>query len=347
MSAQSATSLNYTKVAAVFTERGFLWQFANAENVLANSNDISFEDEWNQFATLVANITHDDKTIKPSPQAASDVWEKYFKNIVLNSGKTHDSFRDSLFDALRNSLEGFVFPQEGHDSNLIVLQSSHTNVGFGKEVHRKKLGFKKDYGLAKNKKFDHGCFVLGSMKQNASENQPKNKYYDMTAIVELKKESESCQGFAVDETGEIKIPNFESVHGPIGQAMIYSLDVWHSLARHGVSATSVPVVVLAGKSEEAGSSMLCCVEAQIHIPEYCGNPLSFSVERIVSFDGTSGMFRRNEMNVVDSAMALRIARDKKTLALYIKTMQIGLERAVLVSAHCNMPHPLSPVSLCF
>jgi len=72
MSTQSGTSSKYKTVAAVFDERGFVWPSSvKADDVLSNSNDISFEDDWNQFATLVANNTHDDETNKPHNTASS------------------------------------------------------------------------------------------------------------------------------------------------------------------------------------------------------------------------------------------------------------------------------------
>jgi hypothetical protein len=168
----------------------------------------------------------------------------------------------------------------------------------------------------------------------------------VTAIVELKKESESCQSFSIYESKKIQKPNFRSAHGPLGQVMLYSLDVWHCLARRGVSVTSVPAVVLAGKSEETDSSLLCCVEAQIHIPEYCGNAFLYSIERIVSFDGTAG-FKSNKKALNEELQAeSRNSRDRRALAIYIRTMCIGLERAVLVSNYRNMSDTVFPKSLC-
>jgi hypothetical protein len=71
-------------------------------------------------------------------------------------------------------------------------------------------------------------------------------YNDMTATVEIKLESSSCDSFAV-ENHFIKDPVFKKGHGPMGQAIMHSMDTWHCLARRGVRVQTIPVVVFAGR----------------------------------------------------------------------------------------------------
>jgi hypothetical protein len=93
--------------------------------------------------------------------------------------------------------------------------------------------------LSKDNETDHCCFIM-AMSGEACQ------YDDMTAVVELKMEETSCLSFDVNKSGEITEPDFVRFHGPMGQAMIYSMDVWHCLARRGLRVKKLPIVVLAG-----------------------------------------------------------------------------------------------------
>lgn len=342
----SVVASNYKSVSMVIAERGLNFRAHNFEKIQANSHSISFDDEWTKFAFLVASHTQDGLKYRPFPLNAADAWNKHFEKVISNAGnlhQSHESFSSLLFEALRDSLDNFVYPCDDDKRNLIILQSTGMNIGFGSEVHRTKLGVKKEYGLSMDSRTDHGCYVFGTSRHGTHE---PNEFYDLTAVVELKLESESCLGFAVDKTATIEPPNFTSGHGPMGQAMIYSLDMWHCLARRGVSVKSIPVVVLAGKSETAKSSRLCCLEAQINVPDFCGNAFIYSVERIVPFDETSGILPGNQTADASVVRASKNSRDKRALAIYIRTMRIGLERAIEVSKKRSSSNYLSPVSLC-
>jgi hypothetical protein len=292
---------------------------------------------------------------KPTTPTASNVWENHFKNVISNPG-TEDEFNCSLFEALRMSLRDFVLPigKNGSGSNLIVLRSS-LNVGFGKEVLRTNLGFTEKYGLSRNSKPDHGCYVFGRA----------NEVYDVTAVVELKLDETSCNYFVYNKgKRSIEAPDFWSAHAPMGQAILYSMDVWHCLARRGISVNSVPVVILAGtkkledsKRSKLGTDMIlkdpkkiCCLEAHICIPEYCGEEFSYSVDRLISFDGTTGL-SSDEALSTETAEASRNSRDKRAIAIYIRTMRLGLKLALEISKNRSANRSAScsikpPVSLC-
>jgi hypothetical protein len=133
-------------------------------------------------------------------------------------------------------------------------------------------------------------------------------------------EDSFCVGFIAD--GEtIEKPNLASAHGPMAQAILYTMDSWHCLARRGVTVDSLPVVVL----------------AHVQIPEYCGTPFVYSVDRIVSFKGTAGLFLGEEMSDRES-------KDKCAIAIYLKTMRFGLEKAIM--AWKNRCKEVPPASLC-
>jgi hypothetical protein len=162
-------------------------------------------------------------------------------------------------------------------------------------------------------------------------------------------EDSCCVGLIAD--GEtIEKPNLTSAHGPMAQAILYSMDSWHCLARRGVTVDSLPVVVLAGiraKEEEATGTKsnsfvesgenICCLEACVQIPEYCGTPFMYSVDRIVSFKGTTGLFQGEEMSDGES-------KDMCAIAIYLRTMRFGLEKAIMTWN--NRCKGVPPASLC-
>jgi hypothetical protein len=263
-------------------------------------------------------------------------------------------FNIALFQALRASLNGYV--DQVVDENWIVLRNSI--IGFGRNIKRGSLGFRKGYVLSGNSESDHGCFVLGAKMienlkaTNTERNSVQGKvhktlkkrkisvwYTDMTATVELKLESSSCACFTRDGN-TLKNPKLATAHGPMGQAIMYSMDMWHCLARRGVTVESLPVVVLARKTgAEPKRIKICCLEAHVQVPKYCGTPFKYSIDRIVSFDGTTGLTKAEAMSDIES-------RDKRAIAIYIRTMRIGLENADKIRKNRKMVNPVPPVSLC-
>jgi hypothetical protein len=169
------------------------------------------------------------------------IMPKHTTNNVVNFGyDSEGSFDDALFLALRKSLKGFVEKEAGGTGkNWIVLYDSH--IGFGQKIERITLGYEAGYALSRNSIPDHGCFVLGTdtakalniagTKATAKKRKTldTNKDFwlnDMMSTVELKLEGTSCHYFKADGN-LVEKPEFGGKHGPMGQAMLYSMDVWH------------------------------------------------------------------------------------------------------------------------
>jgi hypothetical protein len=457
MSSSKGKPSNHSSVAAILSDRGFVWSPSNIDEVLSNSSSISFENEWKKFIQVVQRITGIISTTAGNSAVASEetepdalqalfaavasgkallnelqgpaadegsesaisAWNCFqqvidpssiddtaFTPIVNHSpvgdlalvgvpssdapdndlanvgdhdgdndpanvgdqspevspgniGHTFERFFDTaLFRALRESLDGYV--DETVDANWIVLKNS--TIGFGRKVQRSTFGFKDDYAFSGKNESDHGCFVLGTdtikkhenlraRKEGVNVKRPRASkrrrepfwYTDMTASVELKLDNTSCERFIVIGN-VVKGPILGSTHGPLGQAMMYTMDSWHCLARRGVSVESVPVVVLAGRREksenESKKKMMCCCEAHIQIPQHFGMTFTYSIDRVVTFNGTTGLFK-DEQSIDEET------RDKRAIAIYIKTMRFGLEKAYAVVMNSReVVNSVPPVSLC-
>jgi hypothetical protein len=364
---------NHQSIAIVLPQVGFHWDhMKRRDEIETQSYAISFDVEWKQFIELVGKIAGTNLNKKAA--ICENAW-KCFEHVIMPTNTTNnvdlsdyekeEVFDDALFAALRTSLSGFVDKKsEGIGEKWIVICNSH--VAFGQKIGRTSLGFKAGYALSRNNISDHGCFVLGTEtikalhvagKAKASASKVASAYKrktfvtdefywlnDRTSSVEIKLERTSCQYFEA-YGNEVQKPDFGGKHGPMGQAMLYSMDVWHCLARRGIIVENIPVVVLAGKSKVADKHKLCCLQAHIKIPKDCISGFVYSVDEIVAFDGTAG-FSLHSANVLEK---LQDSRDKRAIAIYIKTMRIGLENAMEVIKMCNMSDPLVfPVSLgCF
>jgi hypothetical protein len=243
-------------VGVILEERGFHWKQAEMEKVQSNSHNVSFATEWKKLMDCISAITETTPAKTMTDEGLS--WEHYKK--VINPGpdhvyKTESAFSDLLFTALRASLNEFIIPTVS-DANQIALKNSP--IRFGRGISRATLGFPVNYGLSQDSISDHSCFVLGS--KATSQNQQENDciscdmkkenvflHNDLTAVVEIKLEKTSCKSFAVNSKKIVTKPDLKELrHAPIGQAMLYSLDDLHCLARRGQSVTSLPVVLLAG-----------------------------------------------------------------------------------------------------
>jgi hypothetical protein len=310
------------------------------------------------FATGRAFLNEPQRTAAEEEVASSILAWNCFQQVIDPAAAGHNSerkFDAALFYALRASLNGFV--EDISEANWIVLKNCH--VGFGQNIKRCTVGFEKGYALSKDSKSDHGCFVLGTdaierieslkakmhgvrrkRKARSEENDPF-WFNDLTATVELKLETTSCGNFTV-MGDSLQQPDFDILHGPMGQAMMYTMDTWHCLARRGVRIASIPFVVFAGKATESENVKypICCLEANIQIPQYCGNSFTYSVDRIISFNGTTGL---SQLEVSTN----RESRDKRAIAIYIKTMRFGLENALtILNNQREIFDSVPPVSLC-
>jgi hypothetical protein len=245
------------------------------------------------------------------------------------------------------------------------IRLANCKIGFATEAYRnQRLGFPEDYGMSTDSKADHACVIFRRGEEDgdpAEASKPKAKettqkternpqptaaqdvreqYDDVTAAVELKLHDSSCE----DHDGSADL-DLRKKHGPLGQALLYVMDVWHCLARRGCGAASLPVVILAGrrrkvskrKSESIGhapaagkqpkiagsksmsggpatkgqdTKKLCCLQSFLHIPIKPGVPFRLEVGRRVKFPD-----RENEDNY------------KEAVAIYLKTLNTGLLHA--------------------
>jgi hypothetical protein len=301
-----------------------------SENSPSNkARSASFVHEWNLLCAE-CGVSVD----------AGTAW-KAFEPVMTNSYASETTFSRALLKALHGALGGTF---EWRDDSFFL---PGTNVGFAREVSRESnLGFPPTYGRADRSICDHACvFVHAKDGSNFT-------CYDVTASVELKMSDTSCKEFQVqvDEDGDeviTRAPNLQKEHGPLGQAILYTLDTLHCLARRGVlsrrSPISLPVLIIAGKRrpsakraevkkaksvprDSSRAKYLCCVEATLHVPEDAGGAFEFDIDSHIPF-GT-----------IDDA--------KRAIALYLRTLRTGLKYAKAIESQYLRGPVLPPVSLC-
>jgi hypothetical protein len=365
MSPSPITVLRYLLVSEKLKENGFRWDRAYFKVVKPEQQTISFDSEWKQFISIVSKITG---VSFPEPSLAekrNSPWEKYFQHVIDPGGnRLHENehtFSDVLFEALRASLKVFVDPSL-FGRNCIVLKNSH--IGFGKGICRPQQGFEEAYLVSRDGRSQHGCFVFGSKTKqrkpsDAAKDDGEPQYFDddMTASIVLKQDTAMCKMLE-----EYREPYYKEVEldseirrSLLGQAMIFSWDVMHCLARRGISVKSVPVVVLAGKTDLTDTNLVCCLDARMVIPEFYGSCFTGLFNRIVSFNGTGAVpydrryesvEKENDETLTPDATS-KMTRDKLSIAIYIRTMRTGLEHAFAISKNrMKLNALLPPLSLC-
>jgi hypothetical protein len=232
--------------------------------LLPNSDDVvSFGDVWDEFAEAVEQFTGDGTVTRDHGEA----W-KHFEPVFSNAYSNETGFSNALFNALRDSLKGVceeILPPEKTGSTTAKAQSDDvtrkremtlgdTNVGFATEFYREQgLAFPRHYGTSNNSKADHACIIFRrprdksntSAKSHVTASVTKldtdTRGDDVTAVVELKLDSTSCRlykGNGIDLNDE---------QGPIGQCLMYVMDVFHSLIRRGCIVSFLKVTVVAAK----------------------------------------------------------------------------------------------------
>jgi hypothetical protein len=273
---------------------------------------------------------------------ADAAWESHFKNAIGTEYKSEDEFSYSLFDGLRGSLTGFCHapvpnpnPQSKKPPKIRLLGC---NVGFDTKFYRRaSLGLPDGYGISTESVLDHACVVFryqgdedenedrkrGSKKHKGSDKvgsvetiTAANQYSDVTAGVELKHEYSSCANHDGTALLDLRL-----AHGPIVQALVYTMDTWHYLTRRGISARELPVIVLACrlKKKEKSAKKLCCMQAHLKIPQVLRDPFVFQVDRCIPFSE---------------------ANDKQAIAIYLDTMTIGLNHARAIENSGRVPRTL-------
>jgi hypothetical protein len=266
-----------------------------------------FMEAWEEFdATVKQLVAELSRVYKPQ----KDPW-KHFEKAMSDTHVDEKAFKLALFASLQKSLEGLC--ADTGDTKFIRLRGS--NAGFAMDVNRESdLGFPRQFALSTGINDQHACVVFAE--------KTAWKIKEMTAAVELKTLYSSCMEFN-NETQ----PDFVKAHAPLGQGILYGMDVHHSLARTGQVAESIPVLVLAGVVPEPEPKKplgLRCMLGTIHTPKKLGNAFSFVVDRCVPFSEGTDEF------------------DKLAVALYLKTMCFGLKQALAIEDRKLQ----KPVSLC-
>jgi hypothetical protein len=221
------------------------------------------------------------------------------------------SFKLALFNSLRSCLNGLC--EESGDPSLIRLTGS--TVGFAMDVEiTNDLGFPHGFALSTGGSIDHACMVFQLAQDQGNK---KTKAGDMTAAVDVNTMYTTCMPYSNQE-----MLDFEDEHASLGQGIRHAMGVHHCLAKRGVVADPIPVIVLAGKVTQQDRPMgLRCVQGSIRIPEKLGDVFRFTVDRCVAFSQDT---------------------DKLAVALYLKSMRFGLINARAV----NDPLGEDRVSLC-
>jgi hypothetical protein len=214
---------------------------------------IKFEDEWDCFVEAIKIVTDLNETV--DALTCDEAWENHFKGAIAATYCSEKEFSDALFQALRDSLAEFCSEQQAAPKSQkpepILLKGC--NVGFDTQVYRSaSLGFPDDYGISTDSMVtDHACVVFRDQSTGrndgtgSSSKKPRfsksrgagtddskkattGKMFNDVTAVELKHIYSSC----ADHDGRHKL-DLRNAHGPIGQALMYTVDTWHCLRRRG------------------------------------------------------------------------------------------------------------------
>jgi hypothetical protein len=306
-----------------------------AQQKLSLSAD--FGVEWRQLIEEVRGVTR----CGPVQGDGADEAFRLFLPVMTRVYGSEEDFKNSLFQALKQAFHGYCESVESRTEESVSahqdplgstngpLKTTHgapkrkillknSNVGFALDVSREDMKLSVDYGIKDGRGADLACIVLWK------------DVYDVTATVELKLSHSTCKKFKFDEEGSTQVP--------LAQAVAQAMGVWHSLARRGYcmatpdpTALSLPAIVLAAESSKRrrSNNLLCCVEVGLEIPEQLGGEFQFRVDRCVCFPPRH---------------SAEVAAYEQALAIFIKTLRIGLSNAKTVLA--NEQQSKMAVSLC-
>lgn len=312
-----STPSNHESTNLVLQSRNILWRQLRNEEIQEQQNlNTSFDTEWKQLV----------KVISPhSMHLETSAWDKHFQSVLTATHESEDEFDKKLFAALKGSLLDIGATSEASTeevsefflNNMYNEDRSIEGIGFCRQANRENYGFKDDYGASKNSKPDHVCFVRTRTTNN------EGHVDDLTAVIELKTNQSSPKPFVTRGSVVVKKPNLQNNHSAIGQALLYTLDSWHCLARRGISVEKLPVTVLAGRVKGNGNGLLC-VDACLHLPDLTGDTFTYTINGFESFPTP------NEGEE---------AAHKKALAIYIRALRIGVEKGIEIVN--SRKHPIS------
>jgi hypothetical protein len=227
---------NAATAAAALEGRGFVF---NIPKSLPSPEDLEFSEQWDKFAQAAQEMVHD-----PNSQYCAvpcDEAKTLFLDVFKTKYDKEFRFRKALFSALMKSL-GTLTTQTSHASGapksktkimpVTQFRLRSSCVGFAEELKRDKLKFHSKYGISKSSIPDIACVI------------DADGVVDTMAVIELKLHDRGCKEFVPKRSLDL-----EKDHGPVGQALIYTQDTWHSIARRGgfcpedAASTTLPDVV--------------------------------------------------------------------------------------------------------
>jgi hypothetical protein len=320
---------------------------------------ICFEKEWKQFIEAVKEMTGLESVAHDDFQVALH----RFLPVIMNAYSKEDGFKVFLFDALRKSLGEFCEDIETDVTHKKYARRANTRrksnasaaasgailneapmtrrgraaayqtlkeqlqipirlrgcgVGFATKVSRSEsLKLPNNYGMSMGAAPDLACLVFGE------------DAHDATATIDLKIGNASCKEYCGGP------PKLNSGHAPLAKALLHAMDVWHCLARRGLTTPHpmlIPAVVLAAKEKNGREGHLCCMECSLKIPETLGGMFQYNIDRCILFPPESSEKEEEK------------AAYTKALAVFIKTLRIGLTKAKVVKE--NKKLRTGAVSLC-
>jgi hypothetical protein len=353
----SLSTMPAESIAAALDEGGI--RFDRYASVGWRDRPICFEKEWKEFIEAVKELTGLESVAHDDFQVALH----RFLPVIMNAYSKEDGFKVFLFDALRKSLGQFCEDIEtdvarkkyarrantqrksnasaaasgatlneapmtgrGHaaayqtrkEQLRIPIQLRGCGVGFATEVSRSEsLKLPNNYGMSMGAVTHLACLVFGE------------DAHDATATVDLKIGKASCKEYCGGP------PELNSGHAPLAKALLHGMDVWHCLARRGLTTPHpmlIPAVVLAAKGKNGREGHLCCMETSLKIPETLGGMFQYNIDRCILFPPESSEKEEEK------------AAYTKALAIFIKTLRIGLTKTNEVKE--NKKLRTGAVSLC-
>jgi hypothetical protein len=325
MSSSQGIPSNNASAAATLQNRRIKWiGLSNDAIEEQRSTTISFKTEWEKLAHQCGSGTTSDAA-----------WD-YFSEVIEMEHDKETDFDVKLFGALKNSL-GDVADQVVIDKRFSIRRDnshsppSNRQIGFCRQPSRPCTGLGKDYGAVREYFMDHVCFVEDSTDRRST-------VWDWTAVIELKIGNTGPKKFVTRANGLIEVvtrePNLAGVHGAIGQALLYTLDTWHCLARRGIEVKKLPITVLTGRkngSNKETPENLLCVDAWLHIPEYPEDSFNYTIDSFLPFPSASAS-QGDKTDIY-----------KHAIAVYLRTLGFGMQHGQR-TLEGNDARP--PISLC-
>jgi hypothetical protein len=323
MSSSQGIASNKPNVVYAIRDRRIMWSRLSDDLIKEQqSKIILFETEWENLANHYGSGT------------TSDTAWGFFSKVIDEEHVNEEEFDLKLFGALKNALgdvadqvvfdNGFSLPPNNSHS-----PSSNRQIGFCRKPGCTLTGLDEDYGDVRNFYMDHVCFVADSTDTHSTG-------WDWMAVIELKIGNAGPKKFETETYGKIEVvtskPDLGGDHDAIGQALLYTLDTWYSLARQGIEVKKLPITVLTGrkkgKNKETPECLLC-VDAWLHIPEYPGGSFTYTIDSFLPFPSAS------------ASQSEKTEIYKGAIAVYLRTLGFGMEHGQSILERNDAQLPIS------